>query len=78
MQTSTVQSYVAFCEVFSRILQSQPLLCRDLQTAQTVGATVTQISGLGDKAFSGVHDVKHFRQLLIDVSNVSPRSRCSQ
>ncbi len=44
----------------------------DIQTAQTVGATVTQISGLGDKAFSSNHDVKAlFGNYSIDVSNLS-------
>ncbi len=33
---------------------------------------MTQISGLGDKAFSGVHDVKAlFGNYSIDVSNLS-------
>ena len=65
-----MQSYVAFCE-FQPHPAKPAAACRDLQTAQTVGATVTQISGLGDKAFSGVHDVKAlFGNYSIDVSNL--------
>ncbi len=44
----------------------------DIQAAQTVGATVTQISGLGDKAFSGIHQVEAlFGNYSISVANLS-------
>jgi hypothetical protein len=47
----------------------------DIQTAQTVGATVTQISGLGDKAFSGIHQVEAlFGNYSISVANLSSDS----
>jgi len=44
----------------------------DIQAAQTVGATVSQISGLGDKAFSGIHQVEAlFGNYSISVANLS-------
>ncbi len=47
----------------------------DIQAAQTVGATVTQISGLGDKAFSGTHKVEAlFGNYSISVANLSSDS----
>ena len=47
----------------------------DIQTAHTVGATVTQISGLGDKAFSGTHQVEAlFGNYSISVSNLASDS----
>ncbi len=44
----------------------------DIQADQTVGATVTQISGLGDKAFSDTNQVEAlFGNYSISVANLS-------
>ena len=49
----------------------------DIQAAQTVGATVTQISGLGDKAFSGIHQVEAlFGNYSISVANLASDAAC--
>jgi hypothetical protein len=49
----------------------------DIQAAQTVGAPVTQISGLGDKAFSGTSQVEAlFGNYEIKVANLASDAPC--